>query len=547
MRSPLPRAVLHRLETGRLVVLSVLLGALVGGLCIVLRLTLDALIAFAVRLTDYAPPGTTGEGGLMMAFGTAAHWGLITLPLAAIAYAALVRPGEGDPLTQLVRGYHQRGQWAPVPTQLRTLAGSLVAHSSGLLLGRDAPFTMTGMLGARLMQRVTRLDSVELRTLTLAGAAAGLGAVLHAPLAAAVLIAEVLYRRFEFEFEVVMPCLLAAVAGTAVYGLAFGFTPLLTFPDVQVPAAAQLPAFALVGLGATLLGWLALLSCSALPASVLQGWRRLAFEGAVGLLTAVVAQRLTPSVLGDGLGWLQLGAGGFVADGAEQAAWRWVLLALGLHVALGGGVLPSVGVGGLLGVGMANLLGVDPAVAAMVGAAAFLTVTLNVPLAATLLAVTWGGEALLPVTLAACSVAHLLSGTRGLIESQVRARRDSGVHAATPAWLPDTVRYISRRPVDAPAVPYDAAAPAAPLDADALPPPSSDRELYRRVVPASWRGARLGVVTLPPGVEVVGIVRDGSVRLPRPDLRLTATDELVFLARPDAYTALEGVLRLPGA
>ena len=28
MRSPLPRAVLHRLETGRLVVLSVLLGAL---------------------------------------------------------------------------------------------------------------------------------------------------------------------------------------------------------------------------------------------------------------------------------------------------------------------------------------------------------------------------------------------------------------------------------------------------------------------------------------------------------------------------------------
>ena len=67
------------------------------------------------------------------------------------------------------------------------------------------------------------------------------------------------------------------------------------------------------------------------------------------------------------------------------------------------------------------------------------------------------------------------------------------------------------------------------------------------MVPASWRGARLGVVTLPPGVEVVGIVRDGSVRLPRPDLRLTATDELVFLARPDAYTALEGVLRLPGA
>ncbi|MFD1729993.1 hypothetical protein ACFSC4_00975 [Deinococcus malanensis] len=44
----------------------------------------------------------------------------------------------------------------------------------------------------------------------------------------------------------------------------------------------------------------------------------------------------------------------------------------------------------------------------------------------------------------------------------------------------------------------------------------------------------------------MGVVRDGTVRLPRPELRLTAQDELVFLARPEAYEALEGVLRLPG-
>ncbi|GGR84130.1 hypothetical protein GCM10008960_08970 [Deinococcus sedimenti] len=529
-------------------VLSVLLGALVGGLCIVLRLSLDVLIGLAVHLTDYASPGTTGEGGLMMAFGTAAPWGLLALPFVAAAYAALIPDGVGDPFTQLVRGYHQRGQWPALPTQVRTLAATLIGHASGLLVGRDAPFTMAGMIGARLMQRVTRLDAVEFRTLTLAGAAAGLGTVLHAPLAAAVLIAELLYRRFEFEFEVVMPCLLAAVAGTAVYGLAFGFTPLMAFPDVQVPAAAQLPAFLVVALGATLLGWLALLSCSALPGTALRGWRRPAFAAGVGLLTAVVAARLTPTVLGDGSGWLQLGAGGFLgSDAGGQAAWRWVILAFGLHVALGGGVLPSVGIGGLLGIGLASVLGVDPAVAAMVGAASFLTVTLNVPLAATLLTVTWGGEALLPVTLAASGLAHLLSGTRGLLDSQVQGRRESGVHSGTPAWLPDTVRYIPRRTPDLPAVPYDAAAPVTPQETEVLPPPSSDRELYRRVVPASWTGARLGMVTLPPGVEVVGVVRDGSVRLPRADLRLTRSDELVFLARPEAYTALEGVLRLPGA
>ncbi|WP_221088584.1 chloride channel protein [Deinococcus aquaedulcis] len=551
MRSPLPRAVLNRLETGRLVVLSVLLGALVGGLSIVLRLTLDLLLGLGSRLTDFSPPGTTGEGGLMMAFGTAQPWGLLALPLIGAACAWLIPSSHGDPLTQLVGGYHARGQWPPLIAQLRTLGGTLLGYGSGLMVGRDSAFTMTGQLGARLMQRVTRLDGVELRTLTLAGGAAALGAVLHAPLAAAVLVAEVLYRRFEFEFEVVMPCVLAAVAGTAVYGLAFGFTPLLSMPDVQVPAAPQLPAFLLVALVATAMGWLSLLACQVLPERwTADGPLRVVVGAVFGALTAAIAAFSTPAVLGDGSGWLQLGAAGFLGpEAAGQGAWRWLLLAIGARIALGGGVLPSVAVGGLIGTGMGSLLGIDTAVACMVGAVAFLTVTLNVPLAAGLLAVTWGGETLLPLALVASGLAHTLSGTSGLVPTQLGARRDSPVHAGGPAWLPDTVRLRPRRvPTAAPSAPVPYDAPEATLqEADLLPPPSSERELYRRTVPPSWHGARMQVVSLPPGVEIVGVVRDGTVRLPRPQLRLTPSDELVFLARPDAYAALEGILRLPGS
>ena len=551
MRSPLPRAVLNRLETGRLVVLSVLLGALVGGLSIILRLTLDAAVRLGTVITDYAPPGTTGEGGLMMAFGTAAPWGLALLPAAGALYAWLVPGRSGDPLTQLVRGYHARGQWPGPLAQARTLLATVLAYGSGLLVGRDAAFTMTGQLGARLMQRVARLDAVEVRTLTLAGAAAALGAVLHAPLAAAVLIAEVLYRRFEFEFEVLMPCVLAAVAGTAVYGLAFGFAPLLSFPDVQVPAGSQVLSFVLVALIATLLGWLSLLACRVVPDAWAEGRYRPLLGLIFGALTAGIALLSTPAVLGDGSGWVQLGAAGFVgAEGVGQGAWRWLLLALGAQIALGGGVLPSVGVGGLLGAGLSSLLGVDTATGSMVGAVAFLTVTLNVPLAAALLAVAWGGETLLPLALVASGVAHLLSGTSGLVPSQIQSRRDSAVHASS-AWLPETVRIVRRAAPDQPGVPFDAPAPTpgsdVPLDTDLLPGPTAERELYRRGVPPSWRGARLSLLSLPPGVEVVGVVRDGAVRLPRPELRLTSQDELVFLARPDAYNALEGILRLPGS
>ncbi|MEW6422485.1 MAG: chloride channel protein [Deinococcota bacterium] len=537
MRSPLPRAVLNRLETGRLVVLSVLLGALVGGLCILLRLALGLLLELGAQVTGYSPPGTPGEGGLLMAFGTALPWGLLALPVVGAAYAWLI-PGEaGDPLAQLVRGSHVRGQRPGVAVQVRTLAATLLGSAAGLLVGRDAPFTLMGQLGTRLLHQATQLDAVETRTLTLAGAAAGLGTVLHAPLAAAVLIAEVLYRRFEFEFEVLMPCVLAAVTGYAVYGAAFGFTPLFSVEMLPVPSLAQAPAFLGVALAVTLAGWASLLACRVLPKAWVTGsWRPLA-GGTFGLLTAALAVWGTPAVLGDGSGWVQLGLAGFLGPEALGAgAWRWLLLALGARLAFGGGVLPSVGVGGLLGAGLGALLGVDPTVTTMIGAVAFLTVTLNVPVAAALLAVVWGGDALLPAALLTAGLAHVLSGESGLLPGQARSRSASAVHAGL-ALQPNSVRLVPRRspPLHTPA----------PAKEGSPTPLSSEQALYRRAVPPGWLGARLSVLALPPGVEVVGIVRDGTVRLPRPELRLTADDELVFLARPDAYAALEGVLQLP--
>jgi len=543
MRSPLPRAVLTRLETGRLVVLSALLGALVGGLCIGLRLALDALLRLGSWITGYSPPGTPGEGGLLMAFGEALPWGLLLLPLVGAVYTWLVPREEGDSLSQLVRGYHSRGPGPDAVTPWRTLAATGLGYASGLLVGRDSPFTLLGGLGTRLLGQSIRLDGAERRTLTLAGAAAALGAVLHAPLAAAVLVTEVLYRRFEFEFEVLMPCVLASVAAYAVYGLAFGFMPLLSVQALQTPALVQFPALLGVALAVTLAAWGALLACRVIPEGWTVGRSRIVAGGAFGLLTAALAFWSTPAVLGDGSGWVQLGVSGFLGSEALGAgAWRWLLLALGARLAFGGGVLPSVGVGGLLGVGLGTLLGVDPAAASLVGAVAFLTVTLNAPIAAALLAVAWGGDALLPAALLTAGLAHLLSGETGLLPAQARSRAASPVHAGPPL-LPEGVRFVARRPPAVPPTPLHAA----PGEGDGPTLLTSEQELYRRAVPGGWQGARLSVLSLPPGVEVVGVVRGGAVQAPRPHLRLTAEDELVFLARPDAYAALEGVLRLPGA
>lgn len=205
-------------------------------------------------------------------------------------------------------------------------------------------------------------------------------------------------------------------------------------------------------------------------------------------------------------------------------------------------MLPSVGVGGLLGTGLATWLGVDPAVGALVGAVAFLTTTLNVPVAAALLAVAWGGDAMLPTALLTAGLAHLISGESGLLPGQARSRAASAVHAGgAVTLLPEGVRLAPAAPRTARPAPRST-----PRPGRAAPPP----RLRPRAVPACGADGLAGRPALragpAPGVEVVGVVREGTVRLPRPELRLTTEDELVFLARPEAYAALEGVLRLPG-
>ncbi|WP_261664182.1 chloride channel protein [Deinococcus sp. Marseille-Q6407] len=518
---------LRRWQSGRPVLLSLAGGLLTGLLAAALRLGLEVLSRAAASITGYAPPGAPGEGGLMMSFGTPQHLGLLLLPALGALYVWLM-PRDGEPLNQVVRiGLGKRSdaeqRWA-LDSEIQSLSATALGSAGGLLVGRDAAFAALGRLGTRLLGLMTRLSASENRTLVLAGTAAGLGAVLHAPLAAAVLVAEVLYRRLEFEYEVLMSCVLSAVTAYAVYGLFFGFQPLFMTPQLDGLGLADLPLGLAVTLAAVAAAWLALRVTARLPR--LRGVLARVLAGAAfGALTAGLVLLVGPQVLGGGSGWMGLGLSGLL-DGSsalQTAGWRWLLLTLGAALAFGAGVLPSAALGGLLGTGLSGLLGGDPAFGTLLGAAAFLTVTHNVPVAATLLAVAWGGEAMLPAALLATGLAHVLSGSQGLLPAQVASRSKRSEEADAAAVV---LAEASRRSA-------------------AAQPGSGEQQLYRRPVPASWGGVAIGQLALPPSVEVAGVVRDGEIILPRRSLRLLREDEVMLLARPDAYAALEALLELP--
>ncbi|ULH16254.1 chloride channel protein [Deinococcus sp. KNUC1210] len=577
MRSPLPRTILTRLETGRLVLYSLLAGGLVGLVGTGWREVLDMVLTLGAWVLGYRPPGAAGEGGLLMAFGDTLPYALLLLPICGALYALLMRSRLSDPLNAVVAGYHARGDWKDPLTQARGLVGTVLGQASGLLVGRDSSFIALGSMCALLLSRVARIDAGERRVLTLACVAAAIGLVLHAPLAAAVLMAEVLYRRFEFEFEVLMPCVLAAVCASAVSGLMVGFEPLFSLPGDLTPSAGQLPLYLLLAGAVTLLSWI----LAQVTTVISQVFERPAFQrgwlarwplrvllGAVfGLITAAIAVYSTPTILGGGSGWLQLGVSGFLgSEAGGMAAWRWLLMALGAQLAFGGGVVVSAATGGLLGVGLASALGgfglnLDASVSALIGAATCLTVTLNIPVAAALLAVTWGGDALLPVALASTGLAHTLSGEASLLSGQVSRRAQSRVHAPTAGTVLGRIAS-PLRPLTTVSLPASALA-AGTLAAEAGDGDSAARllltgtasaqsaapqarQLYRQEVPRSWLGARVGVLTLPERMELVGVVQNGQARLSQAGLRLNAGDELLLLATPSEFQNWQQSLRVPG-
>ncbi|AZI43707.1 Cl- channel voltage-gated family protein [Deinococcus psychrotolerans] len=518
LAAPLRRTVRSRIETGRLVLYSVVAGALVGVLGIGLRLLLSLVLDWGAAITGYSPPGTPGEGGLLMAFGEALPYGMLALPVVAVLAAWLTQGSPSDPLSETVSAYHRRGG-TRLSTQLRLLGANLLGYGVGLPIGRDSTFTALGGFSARLLSRFGRISVAEDRQLTLASVSAALGLVLHAPLVAAVLLAEVLYRRFEFEFEVLMPCVLASVSAYAVYGLAFGASPLFDVPTLQAPSALQLPLYALIALATTAVAWVGVWLSRLWPQNWLSGWPRLVWAGLFGLATAAAAFYFTPAVLGGGAGWAQLSLSGFLGGEAlAGGGWKWVLLALGVRLGFGGGVLPSVATGALIGVGLNATLPtpLDPTVCALVAAGAYLTVTLNIPLAAALLAATWGGDALLPAALISSGIAHLLSGQLGYVEGQLRDRRAAELQVITP-----TTTILS-----------------------AAPPQSSEDAFYRVAVPPAWLGARISLLSLPSGAQVVGLERGETILSATPDLKLENGDVLDIVASDAAFGELRELLNL---
>lgn len=297
--------------------------------------------------------------------------------------------------------------------------GGTIALGSGLALGREGPTVqMGGTLGAAVSEWLN-VSSRDRLILIAAGAGAGLAAAFNAPLAGLIFVLEEVQK--DFRQAVFGAVFVAAATADIVARLASGQLPVFHVPSYAVPSLAALPAFAVLGIVAGLLGvaynrgLIGTLNLYARVPARLQ----LAAVAVVGAVVGLVSW-FAPLAIGGGHGLAER----FLAGEATLLAiplWfglRFVLSLASYGTGAPGGIFaPLLVLGALIGLGVGDVthllfpaLVPIPAIFAVVGMAAYFTAIVRAPLTGIVLIIEMTGNyaQMLPL-LVACFGAYAVA------------------------------------------------------------------------------------------------------------------------------------------
>jgi CIC family chloride channel protein len=416
------------------------------------------------QLAGYDPLRAQGERAWGAGAASELRWWLLAIipALGALIgalitrYAPECKGGGGD---ATIDAFHKHGGTIRRRVLWVKPLASIATLGSGGSGGREGPTMQIGAALGSTVGRYLRVSARERRVLMVAGIAAGISAVFRAPLGAALIAIEMLYRD-DFESEALIPSVLASVIAYSVSISVFGQTTLFghlepfTFRPEHIPLYIVLAI--VVSAGASL--FVGALRLAQRASGRLPGpdWARPALGGlALGVFVVLFLHYIGP-IVGRGDSGLGILGGGY---GASQIAitganwlpggWRGVevlvllgsvkIIASALTIGSGGSAgdfAPALAIGALLGgaFGLAARIvfddpSIQPGAFALIGMGTFYGGIANTPLAALVLVCEMAGsyELLVPLMLAE-GVAFIALRRVSLYPAQVPSLRESPAH-----------------------------------------------------------------------------------------------------------------------
>jgi CIC family chloride channel protein len=292
---------------------AALVGALAGGFAVLFQLALTGAESLRQGLVH-----------VMVQFG---HFRLVTSIVfcsslaGAAGYLTLKfcpeAAGSGIPHVKAVLLNVRQLRWIPV--MCTKFVGGFLSIAAGMSLGREGPTVHIGACMGRAVAEKLRVPKRSHRTLIAAGAGAGLTAAFNAPLAGFLFVLEEMLR--EMTPTTYGAALIASVCADAVTRMFLGQRPSFRITGYEAPSLKLLPAIAVLGLLAGLVGVVynrALLGAGKLMGRF--GWWKSALVGTIAALTLWFA----PDIAGGGHRTAEIVLSGEYA----KASALWTLAAL---------------------------------------------------------------------------------------------------------------------------------------------------------------------------------------------------------------------------
>lgn len=396
-------------------------------------------------------PEPYGEGGdPAVPDLPARRWLLLLLPVAGGLLAGLLvrtfaPEAEGTGTDSYIDAFHNKAGVMRGRVPLIKSLATLATLSSGGSAGKEGPVAQIGAGIGSALGGFIQMGARARRTLMVAGAAGGLGAIFRAPLGGALTACEVLYKE-DLETDALTPAILSSVTAYTVYCSIRGFEPIFAFEGRLVHHPIELLLYIALGLVCSAAGYLYI--------RFFHGTKALFFDRLPvnrylvppigGLLVGIIGFSF-PQAMGQGLGYVQQLIEGRPVGGLEITAGSLVLLAV-LKIATtsftissggsGGVFAPSLFIGAMLG-GCVGLVGqqlvpalvprVEPFV--VVGMGAFFAGVANAPIASLLMvSELTGAYELLPALMIVATVALVTSRRWSIYRNQVDNKFFSRAH-----------------------------------------------------------------------------------------------------------------------
>lgn len=370
------------------------------------------LFEYSVEFIQWALTGLK-DGGRVDIFRELDDWHRILVPAAGglLAGSVLLFRHRFIPTkyTEYMEALSLGNGVIPVRPSLLQSLSAIFSISSGAAIGKEGPLVQASAVAASTMGQALKMSAPRLRLMVSCGAAAGMTAAFHTPLAACLFVSEIVLGTLTI--STLAPLLISACTGFLILHIMGKQSPIYessftAFGDVwQILLCVLLSVLA----ACAAKGWLMILKVSRKYLNGKRRWLPLRLMAA-GLFVGILACYY-PEVVGNGAEIIS----GLIQKlyTPEQSLVFLTIKVVAVAVVfgcgtVGGALTPSLMIGALLGFLFSNVLraaGVpgDHAIAyTMVGMAAFFTTAANAPLTSLMLVLefTMAGNMIFPLMIA---------------------------------------------------------------------------------------------------------------------------------------------------